>query len=202
MSPPRALLLDLDGPVRLFRHDPAFERDAGLPPNAVRNAAFRPERLGPALTGLVRDEAWRAQVAADLRAQYPDADVERAVAQWSDGAAHTVDRDVLALVQRVRAVARVVLVTNATTRLPDDLRALGLLDAFDAVVSSAMAGACKPDPAIFRCALTLAGVAAEQALFVDDTAGHVAAAQALGLQAVLYTGAEALARALGAAGLL
>jgi FMN phosphatase YigB (HAD superfamily) len=47
--------------------------------------------------------------------------------------------------------------------------------------------ACKPSPEIFQAAARLAGVAPREIFYVDDTAGHVAAARTLGFDAVQYT---------------
>jgi putative hydrolase of the HAD superfamily len=113
-----------------------------------------------------------------------------------------VDEAVLALVSAVRRRAPVVLVTNATTRLDADLARLGLGGAFDAVANSSRIGAGKPEAEIFRAALAAAGVPPGAALFVDDSEGNVAAAQALGLRGHRFEDAARLEGVLGAAGLL
>jgi HAD superfamily hydrolase (TIGR01509 family) len=57
---------------------------------------------------------------------------------------------------------------------------------FDVVVDSATTGAAKPDPAIFRHALSRLGVAAGRALYVgDDPANDLDGARAAGIDAVL-----------------
>jgi putative hydrolase of the HAD superfamily len=96
----------------------------------------------------------------------------------------------------------VALLSNASSRLVDDLRLSGILDRFDAVLGSADLGACKPDPTVFEAAADRLGVPLRRCLFVDDTAGHVAAAQALGMRAVRFTGVDGLTTELEAAGLL
>jgi FMN phosphatase YigB (HAD superfamily) len=48
-------------------------------------------------------------------------------------------------------------------------------------------GACKPNEAIFRAAAELAGCRPEKIFYVDDVATHVAAARAVGFDAVQYT---------------
>lgn len=53
------------------------------------------------------------------------------------------------------------------------------------VIDSSAVGVRKPDPAIFELALTGLGVAAHEAVFVDDTAVNVEAAVALGMTGVL-----------------
>jgi len=62
------------------------------------------------------------------------------------------------------------------------LERLDLLRAIDAWTSSEEAGSCKPDPAIYHLALTKAGVAPEQVLFVGDSLRHdVEGPSALGM---------------------
>lgn len=183
----QALLTDLDGVIR--RWDPAIEPQAeqatGLPSGALRQAAFVPDLLHAAITGQITDERWRAQVAARLQVMFPTADAAQAVALWSVSAGE-VDRAVLDLVRNCRQKVKVVLVTNATSRLPHDLQRLGLLGEFDHIMNSAVVGQCKPHPAIFQAALATVGVAAANAFFVDDSAGNVAAASQLGLVGHLY----------------
>lgn len=69
----------------------------------------------------------------------------------------------------------------------------GLAEHLDGAVSSAVAGAAKPDPAVFRAGLRLAGCAASEALFVGDSLENdVRGAEACGMRAVLVAreGAE------------
>ena len=88
--------------------------------------------------------------------------------------------------------ARLVVVSNWDCSLREVLDGAGLLELVDGVVSSAEAGAAKPDPAPFRAALEAAGCAPEEALHVGDTEENdVAGAAAAGVRAVLLRrGAE------------
>jgi putative hydrolase of the HAD superfamily len=62
----------------------------------------------------------------------------------------------------------------------------GLRSAFDSLLSSEAAGACKPAPAIFAEALRRAGCAPAEALFVGDTiAQDIAGATRAGMRSVL-----------------
>jgi 2-haloalkanoic acid dehalogenase type II len=80
---------------------------------------------------------------------------------------------------------RVVVVSNWDSSLPQVLERCGLDGAVDGTVSSATAGASKPDPAIFVPALELAGCAPDEALHVGDTPEHdVAGAHAAGIRAL------------------
>lgn len=199
----RALLIDLDGVIRLWRvqEDPAAEAAFGLPSGTIRRIAFAPERLQPVVTGQIRDEVWRAQIRAQIAAEFPEADADGAVAWWSSPYGE-VDAAVMELLAACRRHAAAVLITNATSRLPDDLHKLGIVDAFDHIINSSAVGAAKPDPAIFRAALAAANVTPAEALFVDDTPGHVEAARRLGIAGHHYAGPAALRDELQARGLL
>lgn len=81
---------------------------------------------------------------------------------------------------------RLVCVSNWDCSLPDVLARCGLAESLDGVVASAVAGARKPDPAIFAAALEVAGCEAREALHVGDTeAEDVEGARAAGIRALL-----------------
>ena len=81
---------------------------------------------------------------------------------------------------------RLVCVSNWDVSLPEVLRRCGLEDTLDATVTSAGAGARKPDPAIFGVALDAAGCSAAEALHVGDTPEEdLAGAGAAGIDALL-----------------
>ena len=71
-----------------------------------------------------------------------------------------------------------------------------LLSWFDGVVVSGEERMIKPDPAFFRLLLDRFGLAPEATFYVDDSEPNVAAARALGLDAVRFTGPEQLRREL------
>ena len=86
---------------------------------------------------------------------------------------------------RARGV-RTICVSNWDYALSDVLRRCGLAGLLDGVVTSAGAGASKPDPAIFEQALRVAGCSAAEAVHVGDSPEEdVAGARAAGLPAVL-----------------
>jgi putative hydrolase of the HAD superfamily len=81
---------------------------------------------------------------------------------------------------------RLVVASNWDCSLPDWLGPTGLLEHVDGVVTSAAAGAAKPDPAVFRRALSLAGVDGGEAVHVGDSLDNdVAGARAAGIRAIL-----------------
>ena len=181
------LLCDLDGVVRLWpAHIVANAEDAaGLPRGSVHAAAFAADLLPLAVTGRISDEVWRAEVTDRLRAVHPEADASGAVAGWS-ASPGIINQPVLDLLRQRRVP--VALVTNATTRLPQDLAALRLDAEFDHVINSSVIGVAKPESGIYTAALQALDLPAEQVLFIDDSPQHVAAAEDIGIQGYLFSG--------------
>jgi len=95
--------------------------------------------------------------------------------------------DALAVMAELAAGGHdLLIVSNWDCSLPDWLGPAGLLDHVLAVVTSARAGAAKPDARIFEQALQLAGVSPEEAVHVGDSIENdVEGARALGIRAVL-----------------
>lgn len=184
----RAILIDLDGVIRLWpgTHLPPLDHDAPTVERALGAVAFGPDLLWAAITGRISDAEWRATVERELDTAWPDA-ATPAVAAWS-AMVPPVDRRVIDLVKGWRRTVPVALVTNATSRLHDDLKRMGIAGVFDAVVNSSEVGAAKPERAIFRAALDRVGASARRTLLIDDTAGHVLAAVEFGLTGYRYDG--------------
>ena len=86
---------------------------------------------------------------------------------------------------------------TATMRAQHDVMAL-----FRDVLISAEEGVLKPDPAIYAALCARNGLEPARCLFVDDIERNVEGARAFGMQAVRFTGADALRDALRGRGLL
>jgi putative hydrolase of the HAD superfamily len=99
--------------------------------------------------------------------------------------------------ERLRAAGlRLGVVSNSDGRVEAALRAAGLRDCFDVVLDSALFGAEKPDPAIFRAALEALRVAPDEALYVGDLYEvDVVGARAAGMEAILLLPESAAAPA-------
>ena len=194
-----AVLCDVDGVLRHWDADVtvALERRYGLAAGVLLGTAFAPTRLLPAITGQVEDGEWRAGIAADLAERWLPA--ERAtelVEAWSQSVGR-LDEQVCELLTQARRWVPVALVSNGTTRLESDLARLGVTDRLNpVVVNSARIGTAKPATEIYLAAARAVGVPPERCLFVDDSPGHVYAAQKLGLTALLHRNADGLRAAL------
>lgn len=98
------------------------------------------------------------------------------------------------VIELVRTVGdagfRTAMVSNAMMGMGSMMRSLAPVDElFDVVIESAQVGMRKPGPGIYKLALDLLGgpegpVASEQAIFLDDRAGHIRGAEAVGIRSI------------------
>lgn len=181
------ILIDFDG---VIRHWSASEVDAqakalGLAQNPLFDCAFSREQSQPAITGKISHETWFENVKQALTRFHGQAVAKVLVEAWAE---QRVDVDYLFL-ERIRAVSSaraLVLVTNATSRLEADLKALGLTQAFDHIMNSAVLGVAKPDTRFFDRVLEQLELTPSQCLFIDDRADNVEAARGLGIVSCLH----------------
>lgn len=61
-------------------------------------------------------------------------------------------------------------------------------DYFDGIITSFDAKVCKPDAGIYRYAIEKLGIKPEETIFLDDAAGNIEAAKALGFNTALVAG--------------
>ena len=100
---------------------------------------------------------------------------------------------------RSSRAARTAFLSNGVPETMARIRAERPLDRwFDVVVVSYEVGLAKPDPRIFELCLSRLGAHAGEALFVDDRAENVAAAERLGMRTLHFTGDDATPRLLDA----
>jgi len=145
-----------------------------------------------------------SQGVADLAAAHPDqADLIRAYhARWEEMLGDAF-HDTLAIVREVRAAGlRTYALSNwssetfATTR-----RHFAWLADFDGVLISGDVKLAKPDPAIFREFLRRFALDPAATVYVDDWDLNVASANAVGMRAIQFVGADALRAELRSMGL-
>jgi putative hydrolase of the HAD superfamily len=191
------VLCDVDNVIRFYDSSRlhALERAAGLAEGTTMKVAFAPETDLPLLLGQIDGQEWVRSIAESLTGQVPEATAWELGTALLESPFHAND-EVVSLLRRARIRVPLVLVTNATLRLEDDLTSLGLTDLADHVVNSARVGLAKPDPRIYRHAASLAGTRPDRCLFVDDTEENVEAAAALGMRPVHFREPADLARAL------
>ena len=97
--------------------------------------------------------------------------------------------------QELRAAGvRTGLLSNMPFPVRDYILGCRWLPEFDVRVFSCEFGRCKPAPEIYEYCLNKAGIAAREALFLDDREANVRAAEALGMSAIWCTDVDRVAR--------
>jgi putative hydrolase of the HAD superfamily len=200
--PLTTLLLDCDGVIRHWDQDQfaALAGFAGCSARDLAAIAFEEELLRRAMVGEVTAEGWADEIGRRAAAAHGcDAVV---VASRFGELGWQIDEAVLGAARRVREAGnRVGILSNASTRLEDDLLAAGVSAEVDVVLSSARLGITKPDPAIFRVAAQAMEAEPAQCLFIDDQSSNVVGAREAGMSAEVFMGAGALVTLLDRAGL-
>ncbi len=162
-----------------------FEDEVGLERGGLESALFNDDAWLEVSQGKISDaEYWERVCAGFPRPASP----ERAAALWAfvfeaTGLRPGLRELVAELKQRG---LRLALLSNDRSTLRGRLDGWGLTPLFDCVVVSAEVGMRKPDAAIYRHAADCLALPPEACLFVDDWDGNVAAARALGMQAVRF----------------
>ncbi len=153
----------------------------------------------------LRQDAGRswAEGTAELKAQHPAqaALIEAYHLRWPEMLAGPIDGSVAILRELRDAGTPLYALTNwSQETFPVALERYDFLGWFAGIVVSGREGLVKPDPRIYRVLLERHGLRAEECVYIDDNAANVAAARALGMDAIAFTGAEALRVALAARG--
>jgi len=148
-----------------------------------------------------------AETSAELIAQFPEH--ESLIRAWGPRFNETIgDAPIAGMAEIVADLAAAGVPLFAITNFSGEFwppfvrQHRGLFRHFGDVVVSGDEKLTKPDPAIYHLALARFGLEPGQAVFVDDNAANVEAANALGIHGVLFSGADALRAQLGSYGLL
>lgn len=174
----------------LFR---AYEEDLGLPSGTINRIMFGSSAWEDALIGRKTGrEFWQA-IGPQLKLSTPQA-VDAFRRRYR--ADEAINEGTVEIIRHLHASGwyKLAVLSNSPPGLSGWLAEWDMLNLFDAVFCSGDEGVKKPDPAAFQILLDRLGVEAEEAVFIDDTLGHVEAARSLGLHGIRFTTAEQLER--------
>ena len=179
-------------PMALFR---GYEKELDLAPGVLNRVMFGSEAWNEVLVGRKDlDEYW-IEIGPELGLHTPHEIQTFRQRYFADEA---VNEGALALIRRLYGRYKLAVLSNAPPRLAKWLADWELLHLFDVVVCSGDEGMVKPDPAIYELTLARLDVEPQEAVFIDDSPGHVEAARALGLHGIHFRSASDLADELGA----
>jgi putative hydrolase of the HAD superfamily len=179
------LLVDFGGVLttNVFESFAQFCRDEGLEPDTVRDLFMQEpaarDLLGDLETGRVEDAEFEDRFAAMLGVEPAEGLISRLFARMRPD-----ERMFDGVAAAKRAGVRTGLVSNSWGEEGYDRTRFAEL--FDAVVISGEIGIRKPAPEIYALAAERLGRAPERCVFVDDLAGNLKPARAIGMATVLH----------------
>jgi len=181
------IFIDFDGVIRLWSGGEikASEYAVGVEEGTLLSTAFSPMFLVPAITGDITHEEWVANVGSELAEKYNDRTSHHLLSGWSN-ASWEINSALLTKLREIAPQCKLVLVTNATTKLSSDLAESGVARELDFVVNSAEVGAAKPSLEFYHSALSIADTTASKSLFIDDSLSHVEAAESIGILSIQH----------------
>ena len=188
----RAVIFDLVEVIS--RHQRTADLDAGGLPALPRDARQRLFRDHPvfkaSLIGQATMEEARDAVIGDLAHRLGLTGDQVAALRRVQLLPEMWDQELLAFIRGLRSQYKTALLTDAWLSTRADIQPRLGDDTFDVIVISAEEGVAKPDPEIYRRTLVRLGVAAEEAIFVDDWLPNVEGAAALGIHAIQFESSQ------------
>ncbi len=193
MAQNQLIFCDFDGVIRHWDNAELFarEKSIGLESGYTFRHAFVLQQLLPAITGRVQDQLWRQQVQKSMAIEIGEEKAAELLQLWNTSKV-SIDLELIAYFQESLPEHKLALVTNATSKLNDDLANCGLSGAFDFVINSSEIGVAKPDLGYYTQAVAVTNANLEQSIFIDDSQKNVTAAEQFGLAAFYFEGSEKL----------
>ncbi|HDP26114.1 MAG TPA: HAD family phosphatase [Deltaproteobacteria bacterium] len=164
----------------------AIARRSGIDPDAFYETA----RTTISTTGYLTGRATEAHYWETLRSltgiEGDDAELREMILSRF----HIRDFMIGLIEELKKASLRVAILSDQTNWLDELEERHGFFHRFEQVFNSFHLGKSKHDRSLFTDVLDAMGIAAERALFVDDTLEHVERARSVGINAIHYTGKE------------
>jgi len=118
------------------------------------------------------------------RLKLPESDMPRLRKAFFGG--DTVDLELVSFLRGLRKTHKTGLISNAWDDLRPWIVSQNFEDAFDHMTISAELGIAKPEARIYEFALEKLGVAASEAIFVDDVQKNIDGCETVGMHGILY----------------
>ena len=183
----KAILTDLDGVIRHWNSDSIRkkETECGLAPGYLYSICFEENLLLQVVTGQISDDEWRHRVRAKLSEMVSVSLAKELVDTWTHSEVQ-IDKTVIEIYRDRYPNAKLVLATNATSQLNQDMKSQGLDSIFDGVFNSSELGVAKPSHSFFYKIMNELGVGFDEVIYVDDSLTNVQSAMQLGIRSHHY----------------
>lgn len=182
----QAVIFDVGG-VLLRTEDRAprqqWEAQLGLPTGGAEVLVFNSTMGKKAQRGdITEPELWQ-WIGTHLNLS----PTETAAFRQGFWAGDELDMSLVAYIRQLKSRYQTAVISNYASNLRPELTdQFGIADAFDEIIISCEEKVMKPDAEIFHRALARLGRAPAEAVFIDDFAHNVQAAEAVGLAAVHF----------------
>ena len=172
----------------------AYEDELGIARGRINRIMFEDPAWQEALVGRLTMRAFWYHIGPSLGLFTHEAIDAFRRRYYSD---ETVNQEVLALIRLLYRNYRLAVLSNHPPGLEQWLADWGIRNYFEVVFCSGDEGAAKPDPVAYQTTLDRLGIQPAEAIFIDDTAGHVQTARRQGIHGIVFTDAWQLASELG-----
>ena len=173
-------------PASLFR---TYEDHLGLAPGTINPIMFESQAWRDALIGRISAKEFWHMIGPALGLESLEEIDDFRKRYHAD---ESIDRGVLSLIRQLHGRYKLAVLSNSPPGLAKWLSDWGILDLFNVLYCSGDEGMVKPQPAVYHSTLKRLGALPHEAVFIDDTIGHVKAAQSLGIHGILFTESEQL----------
>ncbi len=181
-----SIISDLGKVLILFDNAIFYRKISEYTPHSLKDIAARVNvhsRIAQAFeTGRISSRQFYTAACQAL-----DADVGYAefFAMYND--VFTLNPPIIEILDRCKSFCRMVLLSNTDGERFGFIRQhFPEVFFFDAYVLSFEVGSCKPEPRIYEAALEKAQAVPQECVFIDDLPENISAAQALGIQTILF----------------
>ncbi|ORT50159.1 hypothetical protein ST37_09600 [Vibrio sp. qd031] len=133
----KVILIDFDGVIRHWQSQTieTTEMGLGLPIGTLFSVAFSESLLLPTITGQQSHLKWIEKVGVELSNKFSLDIGAKLVLAWENAPAW-IDYDFIEAIRLVSPRAKLVLVTNATDKLSQDIHESELRHSFDLIINS------------------------------------------------------------------
>ncbi|MGB3212887.1 MAG: HAD family phosphatase [Desulforhopalus sp.] len=177
-------------PGTLFQR---YENELGLAAGTINTIMFDSVHWRRALVGELEWAGYWQAIGPALHLNSAEAISTFAKRYYSD---ERMNRNVLELIRSYLGKYKMAILSNHPPGLSEWLADWGIEGLFDEVFCSGDEGAAKPDIQVYKEVLMRLKVSACEAVFIDDTPGHVLAASSLGMHGIVFTKSAVLKKEL------
>ena len=175
------ILTDLDGVIRIWDYIKVrkIEQGNNLESGSIHKLFFEPVLLKKAITGKISDGEWRNEILSKIRTEYPELDTSE-ITDSVFNEEYRIDHNVIELYKKYFPEASLVLTTNATSRLKEDLDRENILSHFDFIYNSSEIGMIKPQKEYYLRVKEDLNFTFDEVIYIDDSIKNTDAARESG----------------------